>query len=106
MKKFKDSREGSPPAVQQQHSSAWPSLLRCRLRTPRDIKLTAHDESPFFLCFFLQGERRAAFTFDRVFNMETTQQEVYDYAAKDVVEGECTYRKPLPPLVIFSAKRV
>jgi hypothetical protein len=34
-----------------------------------------------------QGERPAAFTFDRVFNMETTQQEVYDYAAKDVVEG-------------------
>jgi hypothetical protein len=47
--------------------------------------------APHFWCLFLlvtiQGERPAAFTFDRVFNMETTQQEVYDYAAKDVVEG-------------------
>jgi len=34
----------------------------------------------------MNGKRKAAFSFDRVFNMDTTQQEVYDYAAKPVVE--------------------
>jgi hypothetical protein len=35
-----------------------------------------------------QGERKAAFTFDKVFPLDTEQQYVYDYAAKPIVEGK------------------
>lgn len=34
-----------------------------------------------------QGQRKAAFTFDRVFAPDCTQEEVYQYAAKPIVEG-------------------
>lgn len=35
-----------------------------------------------------QGQRKAAFTFDRVFGPDSHQEEIYNYAAKPVVEGE------------------
>ena len=34
-----------------------------------------------------QGQRKAAFTYDRVFDFNSTQEAVYDYAAKPIVEG-------------------
>ena len=34
----------------------------------------------------MNGTRKAAFTFDRVFNTDTTQEMIYDYAAKPIVE--------------------
>jgi hypothetical protein len=47
------------------------------------------DFQPRLLSFaFSQGERKAAFTFDRVFSPESTQEEVYEFSAKPIVEGE------------------
>eukprot|EP00051_Salpingoeca_urceolata_P027813 m.483392 g.483392 ORF g.483392 m.483392 type:complete len:966 (-) comp22924_c0_seq1:281-3178(-) len=34
----------------------------------------------------IQGQRKAAFTFDKVFDETSTQEDVYDYAAKPIVE--------------------
>lgn len=34
----------------------------------------------------IDGQRKATFTFDRVFNHESTQEEVYDFSAKPIVE--------------------
>eukprot|EP00041_Stephanoeca_diplocostata_P025141 m.651651 g.651651 ORF g.651651 m.651651 type:complete len:947 (+) comp22679_c0_seq3:196-3036(+) len=34
----------------------------------------------------MNGTKKAAFTFDRVFNMDTTQEMIYEYAAKPIVE--------------------
>ena len=40
------------------------------------------------LIAIIQGQRKAAFTFDRVFGPESRQEEVYDFAAKSIVEGK------------------
>ena len=35
----------------------------------------------------MNGSRKAAFTFDRVFPLNSTQEDVYGYAARPIVEG-------------------
>lgn len=34
-----------------------------------------------------QGQRRAQFTFDRIFDGNATQDDLYEYAARPIVEG-------------------
>lgn len=51
---------------------------------PQDMTCSSHHLSRLFC---QQGQRKAAFTFDRVFDGNSTQEEVYEYCAKPIVEG-------------------
>ena len=50
----------------------------------------------------MNGSRKAAFTFDRVFPLTSTQEDVYGYAARPIVEG----MSPYPALPVCQLARV
>lgn len=42
---------------------------------------------------FQAGPEKDGFTFDRVFDTTTKQDEIFDWGVKGIVEGQCIYRE-------------
>lgn len=67
-----------------------------------------HPRLTLCVRFFIQGrEFQDSFAFDKVFGMETEQQEIFEYSIKSIVDGafiSCALRDQIPNIILIPAQ--